>query len=73
MESSLPQGKDDPVRVNVDRDRCTAIGMCESHAPDIFVVDENDMLEVAEDIPSGRESSVRRAVTSCPVNALRLT
>jgi ferredoxin len=61
------------VQVDVDRDRCTAIGRCESHAPDIFVIDDNDVLRVADDIPIARESSVRRAVSSCPVDALRLT
>ena len=61
------------MRVSVDRDRCTAIGMCESHAPDIFFINEDDELEVAEDISTTREASVRRAVSSCPVYALRLT
>ncbi|MGN7780681.1 ferredoxin [Mycolicibacterium sp. 22603] len=61
------------MQVSVDRDRCTAIGMCESHAPDIFVINDDDELDVADEIPAARESSVRRAVSSCPVNALSLT
>ncbi|OBB27170.1 hypothetical protein A5792_25510 [Mycolicibacterium peregrinum] len=61
------------MHVSVDRSRCAAIGMCESHAPDIFSINDDDELEVAETIPSARESDVRRAVSACPVNALRLT
>lgn len=61
------------MNVTVDRSRCTAIGICESHAPEIFSINDDDELDVAEKIPAELESAVRRAVSGCPVNALRFT
>jgi ferredoxin len=59
--------------VTVDRARCTAVGICESHAPEIFNINDDNELEVAENIPEALEGSVRRAVSGCPLNALRFT
>lgn len=62
-----------PMNVTVDRSRCSAIGICESHAPEIFSINDDDELDVAEEIPVELEGAVRRAVSGCPVNALRFT
>ncbi|WP_163765086.1 ferredoxin [Mycolicibacterium parafortuitum] len=61
------------MHVTVDRLRCTAIGLCESHAPDIFSLNEGDELDIADDIPGFQEEDVRRAVADCPMKALRFT
>jgi len=61
------------MRIVVDWDRCTGMGMCESLAPDVFEVDDDGSLQVhAETVPEGMERDVREAVASCPTEALSL-
>jgi ferredoxin len=61
------------MRIVVDWDRCTGMGMCESLAPDVFEVDDDGSLQIhAETVPEGMESDVREAVASCPTEALSL-
>jgi ferredoxin len=62
-----------PMRIVVDWDRCTGMGMCESLAPDVFEVDDDGSLILhAEEVPEGMESDVREAVAACPTEALSL-
>jgi len=61
------------VRIEVDRDVCEGVGMCESMAHEFFAVDDDDVLEVLRaDVPPERAGEVRSAVAACPVQALRL-
>lgn len=61
------------MKINVDWDRCTGMGMCESLAPDVFEVDDDGSLILhAEEVPEGMESDVREAVAACPTEALSL-
>ena len=62
------------MRIVVDRDLCTGQGMCESIAPNLFRVSEEDgqvELQVAV-VPDGRLSEAELAVTCCPNEALKL-
>ena len=58
--------------VEVDRDLCEANGVCVVTAPEVFDLDEQDVLQIAPagDGPDLAER-VRRAVAGCPRNALR--
>ena len=61
------------MRVCVDYDKCTGLGLCESIAPEFFEVDEDGSLvllqhEAAED----KRSELEEAIRSCPTEALRL-
>lgn len=61
------------MRIVVDWDKCTGMGMCESLAPDVFEVDDDGSLILhAETVPEGQEQDVREAVASCPTEALSL-
>ncbi len=61
------------MKVVVDRDRCTGIGMCESLAPDIFEVDdEGELTLLIEDVTEDQVSDAREACASCPTEALTL-
>ena len=61
------------MKIVVDWDRCTGMGMCESLAPDVFEVDDDGSLQLhAETVPEGMEGDVREAVASCPTEALSL-
>ena len=59
------------MRVEVARDRCQGTGACVFAAPDVFVLDESNIVTVvggfAED-----DQRIRNAVLECPMEALRL-
>lgn len=58
------------MKVVVDRNRCTGIGICDSIAPDIFEVGDDGALIVhGDDFDS---EQVAEAVRSCPARALSL-
>ena len=60
------------MRVTVDRDLCEANAVCAGLVPEIFDVDDEDVLHVAAgDVPPALADGVRRAEESCPKTALR--
>ncbi len=61
------------MRVTVDRDLCEANGVCAGLVPEVFRLDDDDELHIAEgEVPPELASQVRLAVQSCPKTALRL-
>lgn len=61
------------MRIVVDRNRCTGIGMCESIMPEVFEINEDGQLtQHSETVPEGQENQAREAVASCPNEALSL-
>jgi ferredoxin len=61
------------MRVTVDTELCEANAVCESLAPEVFSVDENDELMIlAGEVPTELAGRVREAVASCPKMALML-
>ena len=61
------------MRVRVDRDLCEANAVCVGLVPEVFEVDADDNLIIlAEQVPSELAGQVRHAVRSCPKTALRL-
>jgi ferredoxin len=61
------------VKVEVDRDACEANAVCQGLVPEVFEVDDEDVLHIkVEDVPPGLADSVRHAVRSCPKAALSL-
>jgi ferredoxin len=61
------------MRVIVDPDLCEANGFCESLAPDIFELGDQDVVQIAEGpVPEHLEIDARAAVDQCPKAALRL-
>lgn len=62
------------MKISVDRDKCTALGICESIAPAWFEVNDDGDLEVLrDDVPEAERALLDQAVASCPTSALRLT
>lgn len=62
------------MRIVVDWDKCTGMGMCESLAPEVFEVDDDGSLILhAEHVAEGQEADVREAVAACPTEALSLS
>lgn len=62
------------MKIIVDRQRCDGNGVCMGIAPEVFDVDDDLVLHVAENIPEDPElrARVRQSVTSCPMLALKL-
>ncbi len=60
------------MRVTVDRELCEANGVCAGLAPEIFDLDDEDYLHIRQpEVPTGLADAVRRAVASCPKQALQ--
>jgi ferredoxin len=61
------------MKVRVDRDACEANAVCAGLVPEIFEVDDDDILHIQSgEVPAELMAPVRLAVRSCPKAALRL-
>lgn len=61
------------MRVIVDETLCEANGFCESLAPEVFELGDEDVVQIADGpVPARLEIDVRAAVDQCPKAALRL-
>ncbi|MEU8258690.1 ferredoxin [Micromonospora inaquosa] len=63
------------MRITVDRDRCEGHGVCETAAPELFLIDdEGDLVFHFEgrEIPEEQRAPATNSVLTCPVAALKL-
>jgi ferredoxin len=61
------------MRIIVDYDKCTGLGMCEAEAPDLFAVQDDGSLEVLMGEPGEEHRAVAEAACeACPTEALTL-
>lgn len=61
------------MRVKVDPDACEANAVCAGLVPEVFEVDDEDVLHIlVADVPADLTDAVRHAVRSCPKAALSL-
>ncbi len=61
------------MRVEVDLDKCTGHGICESIAEDVFEVQDDGTVRIHEnERPESDRDRMQQAVTQCPAAALRL-
>jgi ferredoxin len=66
------QGSD--MRVDVDRQKCTGLGMCEAEAPHLFEVAPDGSLVVLKSEVDGTDlEAAEAAIAACPTEALRLS
>ena len=61
-------------RIEVDRDLCQGHGVCESEAPEVFVVEKRaTTVTVLNETPSeSQRKAVEAAVKYCPTHALKI-
>ncbi len=61
------------MRVIVNFDLCESNALCVSEAPDVFVIDDDDVLVVLDDHP-GEEQRTRlqAAARACPKQAIEI-
>lgn len=61
------------MKVVVDFNKCTGLGICESMAPDLFEVnDDGELVLLKDDITDDELQSVEEAVAGCPTESLRI-
>ncbi|MFF4989335.1 ferredoxin [Streptosporangium saharense] len=62
------------MKLSVDRALCDGNGVCMGIAPEVFDIDDDLNLHIADEIPDDPavQAQVRQSVTSCPVLALTL-
>jgi ferredoxin len=61
------------VKVSVDPVQCEANGVCVDIAPEVFDLDDDEVLQVRPgELAADEVEPVARAVAACPRNALRL-
>ena len=61
------------MRVEVDLDRCTGHGICESIAEDVFEVHDDGTVRIeGDERPEADRDRMQQAVMQCPTAALRL-
>ncbi len=61
------------MKVRADYDLCEANALCESFAPDVFQLDDDDNLNLlTEEVTPGNVERVKQAVAACPKAALTI-
>jgi ferredoxin len=61
------------MRVQVDRDSCEANAVCAGLVPEVFEVDDEDIMHIkVDEVPDRLADGVRHAVRSCPKAALSI-
>ncbi|GAA5156795.1 ferredoxin [Nocardioides marinquilinus] len=61
------------MRIEVDLDLCESNGLCESMAPEVFELDDDDYLQLAtHEVTEENRRGVERAVAACPRAAISL-
>jgi len=61
------------MRVVVDMDLCESNGVCEGLVPEVFQIDDDDVLQVLQEHPDESfRAKVEDAVRSCPKQAISI-
>lgn len=61
------------MKIVVDFDKCTGLGLCESIAPEYFEIDPSGALAVLrQDVDPADLAAIDEAVAGCPTEALRI-
>ncbi|MFR9806854.1 ferredoxin [Pseudonocardia sp. RS010] len=61
------------MRVCVDYDKCTGLGLCESIAPEFFEVQDDGSLELLQsDAAEAQRAELLEAARACPTEAIRI-
>jgi ferredoxin len=61
------------VKVKADYDLCESNALCESFAPDVFQLDDDDNLNLlTEEVTPENIERIKQAVAACPKAALSI-
>ncbi len=61
------------MRIVLDENKCSSLGMCESVAPNFFEVGDDGALKLLNPAPPGDQRALmEEAVAACPTSALSI-
>jgi len=61
------------MRLEVDYNRCTGLGVCEAIAPDVFTIADDGTMRIAESYPADRlRNMLEEAVSGCPTEEISI-
>ena len=61
------------MQVQVDYTRCTGLGVCESIAPEVFLINEDGSMELRDPCPPRElRAQIEEAIGSCPTEAISI-
>lgn len=61
------------MKLTVDFERCTGLGMCEAAAPEFFEIQDDGSLQLlAEYADPERRAEIEAAVAGCPTEAIKI-
>ena len=58
------------MKASVDPDLCTGCGLCVDTCPDVFEMEDDIAVVIADPVPGDYEGCVAEAEDSCPVEAI---
>ncbi|MCS7228275.1 MAG: ferredoxin [Endomicrobia bacterium] len=60
------------MKVKIDKDLCTACGLCADSCPEVFVMGEDTAVVKTELVPVEYEQKVKEAAQNCPTEAIKI-
>lgn len=60
------------MKVKIDKDLCTACGLCADTCPEVFEIGEETAVVKTETVPTEYEDKVKEAAGNCPTEAIKI-
>ena len=60
------------MKVKIDKDLCTACGLCADTCPEVFEMTEDSAVVKTENVPTEYEEQVKEAAKNCPTEAIKI-
>ncbi len=60
------------MKVKIDKDLCTACGLCADTCPEVFEMAEDTAIVKQENVPTEYEEQVKEAAKNCPTEAIKI-
>ena len=58
------------MKVKIDADTCIGCGLCVNACPEVYKMDEDKAVVIADPVPQSVEATCKTAVDECPVTAI---
>jgi ferredoxin len=61
------------MKVKIDESACTGCAVCSDACPEVFALgDDNIAKVIADEVPAGKEDTVRECAANCPVTCISI-